>query len=275
MKSPEIPITDDHIHIDPVNGRGLDAAKDFMRAGGSHLFLVTKPSSSFGIRPRTGREYVQVFEETIAIADQIRALGIRVFVVLGIHPAEITRISAELPLNEAVAAMKKGLDIAASYISDGRAVALKSGRPHYPVPDDVLSASNDVLSHALVLAAELDCAVQVHAETGPCTDIVTLAEHAGLPCCRVVKHYATPDTPLTPSFLATHPDIPELARLSRSFTMESDYMDENSRPGAVIGPKSVPRATFRLVNDGLITNEAVFRIHKETPERVYGVEINL
>ena len=154
MKSPIIPITDDHIHIDPVNGRGLDAAKDFLRAGGSHLFLVTKPSSSFGIRPRTGREYVKVFEETIAVADQIRALGINVFVVLGIHPAEITRISAELPLNEAVAAMKKGLDIAASYISDGRAIALKSGRPHYPVPDDVLSASNDVLSHALVLAAE-------------------------------------------------------------------------------------------------------------------------
>jgi len=275
MKNPEIPITDDHIHIDPVNGRGLDAAKDFMRAGGSHLFLVTKPSSSFGIRPRTGREYVQVFEETIAIADQIRALGIHVFVVLGIHPAEITRISTELPLNDAVAAMKKGLDIAASYISDGKAVALKSGRPHYPVPDDVLSASNDILCHALVLAAELDCAVQVHAETGPCTDIVTLAEHAGLPHYRVVKHYATPDTPLTPSFLATHPDIPELARLSRSFTMESDYMDENSRPGAVIGPKSVPKATFRLLNDGLITKEAVFRIHKETPELVYGVEIKL
>jgi TatD-related deoxyribonuclease len=275
MKSPKIPITDDHIHIDPINGRGLDAAKDFMRAGGTHLFLVTKPSSSFGIRPRSGREYVQVFEETIAIADQIRELGIHVFVVLGIHPAEITRISAELPLDDAVAAMKKGLDIAASYISDGRAVALKSGRPHYPVPDDILSASNDILSHALVLAAELDCAVQVHAETGPCSDIVTLAEHAGLPHCRVVKHYATPDTPLTPSFLATHPDIPELARLSRSFTMESDYMDENSRPGAVIGPKSVPRATFRLLNDRLISTEAVFRIHKETPERVYGVEINL
>jgi TatD-related deoxyribonuclease len=275
MKSPKIPITDDHIHIDPINGRGLDAAKDFMRAGGTHLFLVTKPSSSFGIRPRSGREYVQVFEETIAIADQIRELGIHVFVVLGIHPAEITRISAELPLDDAVAAMKKGLDIAASYISDGRAVALKSGRPHYPVPDDILSASNDILSHALVLAAELDCAVQVHAETGPCSDIVTLAEHAGLPHCRVVKHYATSDTPLTPSFLATHPDIPELARLSRSFTMESDYMDENSRPGAVIGPKSVPRATFRLLNDRLISTEAVFRIHKETPERVYGVEINL
>jgi TatD-related deoxyribonuclease len=274
MKNPDIPITDDHMHIDPVNGRGLESVKDFMRAGGTHLFLVTKPSSSFGIMPRTGREYTQVFDETIAVADQARALGIRVFVVLGIHPAEITRLSAEVSLPGAVAAMKMGLTIAASYIAEGKAVALKSGRPHYPVPDEMLSASNDVLSHALTLAAELDCAVQVHAETGPCNDIVVLAERAGLTPYKVVKHYATSDTPLTPSFLATHPDIPELARIHRSFTMESDYMDENSRPGAVIGPKSVPKTTFRLLEKGVITRDDAFRIHKETPETVYGVEIN-
>ncbi len=275
MKKPDIPITDDHIHIDPVNGRGLEAAKDFMRAGGTHLFLVTKPSSSFGIIPQTGREYARVFDETILVADQVRALGIRVFVVLGIHPAEITRLSKETPLPDVVEAMKQGLCLAASYIAEGKAVALKSGRPHYPVPDHVLTASNTVLSHALTLAAELDCAVQVHAETGPCADIVLLAERAGLNPGKVVKHYATPDTPLTPSFLATHPDIPELARIHRSFTMESDYMDENSRPGAVIGPKSVPRTTFRLLTEGLITKEDTYRIHKETPEKVYGVEIKL
>lgn len=273
MKNPDIPITDDHIHIDPVHGRGLDAVKDFMRAGGTHLFLVTKPSSSFGILPRTGQEYTHVFDETIAIADQARALGVHVFVVLGIHPAEITRLSAAGSLPGAVAAMKQGLDCAASYIAEGKAVALKSGRPHYPVPDEVLTASNEVLSHALALAAGLDCAVQVHAETGPCNDIVDLAERAGLSPRRVVKHYATADTPLIPSFLATNPDIPELARISRLFTMESDYMDEDSRPGAVIGPKSVPRNTFRMLAEGSITETDAYRIHKETPETVYGVEI--
>jgi len=273
MKSPDFPITDDHIHIDPVNGRGLEAAKDFLRAGGTHLFLVTKPSSSFGILPHSGDEYALVFDKTIGIADQIRALGIGVFVVLGIHPAEITRLSANVPLSDTITTMKRGLDIAASYIGEGRAVALKSGRPHYPVPDEVLSASNEVLSHALTLAADLNCAVQIHAETGPCTDIVGMAEQAGLSPHRVVKHYATPDTPLTPSFLATHPDIPELSRMHRAFTMETDYMDENTRPGAVIGPKSVPRITHKLVTEGRITKDDACRIHKETPEMVYGVEI--
>ena len=49
MKSPAYPVTDDHIHIDPKNGRGLEAAKDFFRAGGTHLFLVSKPSWSLGV----------------------------------------------------------------------------------------------------------------------------------------------------------------------------------------------------------------------------------
>lgn len=275
MKNPRIPITDDHIHIDPQNGRGLEAAKDFLRSGGTHFFLVSKPSSSFGISPRTGDEFRLVFDETVSVAVQIRRLGLSVFVVLGVHPAEISRLSGQYPLDRVVSVMKRGLDIAGEYVSEGTAVALKSGRPHYEITPDVLNASNDVLSHGFTLAADLGCAVQVHAESGPCADMVAMAERAGLSPLRVVKHYATPDTPLTPSLIATHPAIPELAASGRQFTLESDYMDENNRPGAVIGPKSVPRATFRLLADGAITITDAQRIHKDTPEKVYGVEISL
>jgi TatD-related deoxyribonuclease len=274
MKNPDIPITDDHIHIDPRNGRGLSAARDFQRAGGTHLFLVSKPSSSFGIVPSTGEEFREVFDETVAVADAVRELGLTVFTVLGVHPAEMTRLAGHVPLTEVVSVMERGLEIAAEYIGDGRAVALKSGRPHYEVAPEILDASNEVLSFALSLAAQLGCAVQIHAESGPCTDVVELATRAGLPAFRVVKHYATPDTPLTPSLIATHPAIPELAAAGRHFTLESDYMDENSRPGAVIGPKSVPRATFRLLAEGLISPEDAHRIHVGTPSRVYGVEIS-
>jgi TatD-related deoxyribonuclease len=43
----------------------------------------------------------------------------------------------------------------------------------------------------------------------------------------------------------------------------------------VIGPKSVPRYTYQLLRNGLITEEDCFRIHAETVERVYGVRITL
>jgi TatD-related deoxyribonuclease len=275
MKSLSIPITDDHIHIDPVNGRGMEAAKDFFRAGGTHMFLVSKPSWSLGVHPAVGADYAQVFDETIRIAGLVEETGVVAFPVLGVHPAEIGRLAERMTLRKATDLMMAGLDCAARYVKEGTAVALKSGRPHYPVEPEVLAASNEILAHALTLAADCSCALQIHAESGPCEDVVTMARAAGVPVERVVKHYATPDTPLHPSFIAKHEDIPAFAREGRAFTLESDYMDENSRPGAVIGPKSVPRYTLKLLESGSITEDDCYRIHAITVGKVYGVEITL
>ena len=275
MKSPRFPITDDHIHIDPVNGRGIEAAKDFLRAGGTHIFLVSKPSWSLDIHPACGADYARVFDETLRVADLVTETGLIVYPVLGVHPAEISRLAERMSLAEAVTVMQGGLDCAARYVDEGRAVALKSGRPHYEVDENVAAASNAVLAHALALAGECRCALQIHAETGPCADIVDMARTAGVPVDRVVKHYGSPETPLHPSLIAKHEAIPALAQEHRAFTMESDFMDENSRPGAVIGPKSVPRFTKKLLESGQITTEDCFRIHAETVERVYGVTVAL
>ena len=275
MKSPAFPITDDHIHIDPVNGRGLEAAKDFMRAGGTHMFLVSKPSWSLSVHPKCGADYSGVFDETLRVADMVKGTGLVVYTVLGVHPAEISRLTERMNLEQAVTVMKAGLDCAARYVHEGKAVALKSGRPHYDVDPEILAASNDVLEHALNLAAECNCALQIHAESGPCNDVVAMAQVAKVPIERVVKHYGSPDTPLHPSLIAKHEAISQLARDKRPFTLESDFMDENSRPGAVIGPKSVPRYTNLLLKNGMITHEDCFRIHAETIEKVYGVAITL
>jgi len=275
MTLPESPITDDHIHIDPVNGRGIEAAKDFARAGGTHLFLVTKPSWSCGVEPSHAEDFREVFEQTLGIAEMVRRTGLSVFVILGVHPAEISRLAARMTVEAGAELMQRALDIAATYVAEGRAVAIKSGRPHYPVDERVWKASNAVLRHALTLGAEGTFAVQIHAESGPCEDVVGMAAAAGIEVGRVVKHFATPDTPLVPSLIAKHEAIPDLARERRVFTMESDYMDDNSRPGAVIGPKSVPRFTRRLFEAGLLSEEDVFRIHADSPAHIYGVEIAL
>jgi TatD-related deoxyribonuclease len=205
----------------------------------------------------------------------VNEIGIGAFPILGVHPAEIGHLTERMSLREAADLMMAGLDRAARYVREGTAVALKSGRPHYPVEPDVLAASNEVLMHALNLAADCSCALQIHAESGPCNDVVEMARSAGVPTERVVKHYATPDTPLHPSFIAKYEGIQDLIRAGRSFTLESDYMDENSRPGAVIGPKSVPRYTLKLLESGVITEEDCYRIHAGTVQKVYGVEIAL
>ena len=92
MQSPKFPVTDDHIHIDPVNGRGIEAAKDFLRAGGTHIFLVSKPSWSLSVHPSAVLIISAVFDETLSVAGLIEETGIVVYPVLGVHPAEISRL---------------------------------------------------------------------------------------------------------------------------------------------------------------------------------------
>ncbi len=277
MISDNIPITDDHIHIDKINGLGVKAARDFKNAGGTHLFLVSLPSWSFGIIPHCANDYREVFEKTLDTAKSIREVGLNVFTVLGVHPVEMTKLAAgtSMTLPEIEEIMSGGLEIASEYVAEGEAVALKSGRPHFPVDDDIWAASNRVLMHSLELAKDCGCALQIHAETGPCADVSDMAKSAGMDPSRVVKHFAEGDTPLSPSFIAKYEDIPRFAAEKRYFTMESDYMDDPNRPGSVIGPKSVPRFTRRLLEKGAITEEDAIRIHKISPEKIYSVDIEL
>lgn len=275
MKLPETPVTDDHIHFDPVHGRGVEAAKDFKRAGGTHVFMVALPAYSVGVCPRKGDDYRTAFDETLRVAGMVREVGVTVFPILGVHPIEVLKYADQIGLAASVDLACAGLDVAAEYIEEGKAVALKSGRPHFPVGPEVAAASEEVLLHALALGADLGCAVQLHAESGPCADIVDLAKKVGMDPGRVVKHYATPDTPLMPSFLAKQEGLAEMARAGRRFTMETDYMDDNTRPGAVLGPKSVPRVTRKMRESGAITEDDAWQIHAHTPSAVYGVEITL
>jgi len=42
--------------------------------------------------------------------------------------------------------------------------------------------------------------------------------------------------------------------------METDYLDDKTRPGAVLGPKTVPRRTLELLKQGLIDEEDAYLI---------------
>ena len=88
---------------------------------------------------------------------------------------------------------------------------------------------------------------------------------------RVIKHFATCKTPLHPSVTAREPFLADWFREGRVFTMESDFMDDNSRPGAVNGPRSVPRTIQRMLQKGDITTDDVWRIHGDVPAKLYRV----
>jgi TatD-related deoxyribonuclease len=44
MNEGKLPITDDHMHLNPLRGRGIEAIKEFRNAGGTHVFIVSLPA---------------------------------------------------------------------------------------------------------------------------------------------------------------------------------------------------------------------------------------
>ncbi|QLC32801.1 TatD family hydrolase [Halarchaeum sp. CBA1220] len=275
MRDLGTPVLDDHLHLDPRHARGIDAVTDFARSGGTHLLVVNKPSWHLGVEADTGEDFRAVFEETLdVVADASEELRGRAWPVLGVHPGLVSRLVDErgFDADEAAELMCAGLDVAAEHAADGEAVALKSGRPHYDVSESVWDASNRVLRHALERAAETGVALQLHTEaTEDLTDVAAWAEDAGLPPERVVKHYASGECAgVTPSVMCEKGYLEDAVASDGPFLMETDYVDDPERPGAVMGPKTVPRRVNWLLENG--HEAAVERAHVETPEAVYGID---
>ena len=274
MEFDDTPILDNHLHLDPENGRGIEAVTDFARAGGTHLLVVNKPSWTLGVDVAERDDFRAAFETTIEIvAEATEVLDGRAWPVLGVHPGLVSQLTERgFSPDEARDLMQAGLEVAAECVSSGTALALKSGRPHYDVSDAVWNASNAVLKHALALGAEHDCAVQLHTEASEdLTEITDWAEERGLARHRVVKHYASGRLagPI-PSVMSEKERLKRAAERGEPFLMETDFVDDPERPGAVLGPKTVPRRVRWLLENGF--EDAVRNAHIETPARVYGIE---
>jgi TatD-related deoxyribonuclease len=271
----DTPVLDNHLHLDPRHGRGIDAVEDFVHLGGTHLLVVNKPSWHLGVEPDEPADFRPVFEETVDAVDAAtEVLPGRAWPVLGVHPGLITRLVDERDFTPAAARdlMQGGLEVASEFVADGEALALKSGRPHYEVSDAVWDASNAVTRRAFELGAALDCAVQLHTEaTEDLTDLAAVAEEVGLDPSKAVKHYAEGRLAgPTPSVMSEKDRLERAAESGEPFLMETDFVDDPEKPGMVLGPKTVPRRVRWLLENG--HDEAVRRAHVETPAAVYGID---
>ncbi len=269
------PIVDHHLHLDLERGRGVAAIEEFVAAGGTHLFVVNKPSWWYGVEVDSGADFRQGFEATLDVVDAAEdLLPGRAWAVLGVHPALLSRLLVDREMDRAAARtlMEAGMELAAEYVAAGKAIALKSGRPHYPVDDATWETANAVLRHALSCAARQNCPLQLHTESGDdFTEIARWAADAGVDPDRVVKHYAGgPIAGLTPSVIARRESLSAAVEADVLFFMETDYLDDPDRPGAVLGPKTVPRRVRWLAESG---HEAALEIaHVLAPEHVYHVD---
>jgi TatD-related deoxyribonuclease len=276
-----LPILDNHIHLQP-KGRNFEAVKDFQKAGGTHLIVSHLPQK--GYRIKKGEDFKLQYDVTLDLAELSRKnTDVKLFVTLGPYPVELLRLSERMPLSQAKEVMMVGMDIAGEYVKEDKAIALgEIGRPHFPVSDEIIEASNDIMRYGMEIAKGIGCAVVLHTESGTpevCKELAQIAKDVGLPANRIVKHYSPAiidekdNHGLFPSILASKRNIEEAIAQGNRFMMETDYLDDPRRPGAVLGIKTVPKRTKALLEAGLLSEEDTRVIHKDHPERVYGIKI--
>jgi TatD-related deoxyribonuclease len=276
-----MPITDDHMHLNPRLGRGVEAIKEFRQAGGTHAFIVSLPAGECGLAISTAEDYHAVYDLTVDAVRQANEY-VHAYAVVGVHPAEFIGLAVTIGVEQAYWIVKEGLEIAAKYVAEGKAVAIKSGRPHYPVSPEMLERSNALMRYAMDLCVDQGCAIQLHTESDPGTmaSISAIAKDAGLAPYRTIKHFSPPlvreceSLNVFPSVIATKGALEEALAQGTRFMLETDFIDDPRRPGAVLGPKTVPRKTKEAIRGG-VSEDVFYKVHKDNPEKCYGIKIEL
>ena len=275
-------IFDNHIHL-RASFKGVEAAKTFEKSGGTAILLTHSPYAEVPIT--RAADYEKAYGLTLTMADAVRAAThLQVFVALGPYPVEFIQLRETLGHESATDAMKHAIDLAANDIRQGRAVAFgEIGRPHFPVGEDIIRACNDLVVYAMAQAKSLECAVVLHTEDPTPTtfaEFASMAARAGLDPKYVVKHHSTPFTRredtsgLVPSILAKEQLVVQALKGGSPFLLETDYIDDPRRPGAVLGPATVPKKTKAWLERGSLTTEQAWSIHHDLPERTYRIQIN-
>ncbi|HTW55845.1 MAG TPA: TatD family hydrolase [Thermoplasmata archaeon] len=271
-----LPVVDHHCHLSP-SGEGVAAAARFRSAGGTHLFLATQNYA--GRVPTTVEEYRDQFETTERLARQVReGTGVVVYPVVAPYPIDLVHAAPLLGVEPALAVHRTALDLAGRWVRERRAVALgEVGRPHFPVSDELAVAATEAFRHALHVAKEVGCPAVVHSADLDAAGVRALADEgrrAGLRPGQIVKHYARSrfapgtDPAVVPSYLARRELVREVVGDPSPWFLETDFLDDPARPGAVLDLATVPRRASAIAAAG--TAERLWTPFVDAVERVYG-----
>ena len=285
------PIIDQHMHLDR-SYRYLDAVEDFSKAGGTGIMLVHKPEFA-GSLPTDLRGNREAYSDTISKAEEIRkSFRLDVGIALGPHPVAWENQIGKLGLEESTELHIQAVDLALEYIDSGLANCLgEVGRPHYPVNEEIWEESNKMLLEIMSMASSAKTSVQLHVEDNnedTCLELSQICRPAGFPIDRAIRHYAPPNvsSDFTHGLSATvnvgkgsvESLVETVSKSSAPWGMETDYLDDKNRPGAVLGPKTVPKRTHefssRLLSLGWEESDVeslLFNIHSNWPESLYGI----
>jgi TatD-related deoxyribonuclease len=255
------------------------AARRFQAAGGTHLFLATQNYEREV--PTSVEDYQRQFETTERLGKDIQErTGVVVYNVVSPYPIDLVAASASLGVQPALEVHRGALDLAGTWVREHRAVALgEVGWAHFPVPSEVAAAIDTAFVHALEVARDVGCPLVVHSPDLDPAGYEALSVRAtatGVPPERVIKHYARSRCSaedrhgIVPSYLARRELVQEVRMDPGPWFLETDFLDDPTRPGAVLDLATVPRRALAIAASGPEGGERLFIPFVDSVEKVYG-----
>jgi len=273
-------IFDNHMHLSE-RGYYIKAVEEFKKYGGTHLNFC--PYTDVG-RIMRERSYKGIYEDAFRLARKAEEkTGVKIFLTVGPYPVDYMKLREKMGREEAMALMKRGMEEARDFCMEGKAIAIgEIGRPHFRVEENILKESNEIMLYGMEMAKEAGAPVILHMERATpknMKEVADMADTAGIKREKVIKHYSPPliyeneNFGIFPSVIAKEENIKEAISKGLRFMLETDYLDDRRRPGAVLALKTIPRKIKKLLEEGVIEEEEVMVINKENPERIYGIEL--
>ncbi|MGC8692079.1 MAG: TatD family hydrolase [Thermoplasmata archaeon] len=271
-------VYDNHLHLNYDNDF-LNSVKRFVKEGGNFINICNLPKMD---NPYNIEYFREQYEKTMKISKLVKEnFNIHVLITIGPYPVDFIKSEEKLGFENAYDLFIKAIDLALEYIKDNKANALgEIGRPHFNVEKIIMDYSNKMLEYAMHEASKYKIPVILHTESATrelFAELSSIAERAGMEKMKVIKHFSPPfiledeNFGIFPSVISSRENVKEAMKKGTRFFLETDFLDDPSRPGAVLDITSVPRR-YRMMEN---LDREFFKKYVEDVEenlkRIYGI----
>jgi len=276
---------DAHSHVNPVYGVGPEKiARRFKDSGGWFIVLVCLPPWSYGLEPSGVEAYDKSFRLIIDAGARYKRLGLEVAIHLGHHPSEVDYLARHgLKPFEIRDLGFRVVDLIAKYVMEGYVHGLgEFGRQHYYTKPENREVAEDIAKYAIQKAKDLDVLIHLHLDQSlnALKFASEIAKEVGMDLSRVVIHHLNPELAknaenlgLKYTVVGKVENLKMIVNSGFKCLVESDYLDDPKRPGAVIPPWTISKTWRKLLADGLCDVSYVQAINVDNIVALYRSQL--
>ncbi|RLG80141.1 MAG: hydrolase TatD [Thermoprotei archaeon] len=282
-------VSDAHAHASTIGLGAARIASKFKEAGGWFISFVSLPPHYYGLT-HSFEDIRRSIDIHVRQCNEARRAGIRVACIAGIHPAVIDKLVRLLGPSK-YDYLRRGILNIIDYIVRLKVRGLidgygEFGRPHYKTLPTSIVFNEMVMFKMLEVLRDYGGVLHLHLEQGgniTVDSINTVSQILKAPKAKVILHHSTAAMAIradkhhmSSTIVGRKDGLKELV-INRKHKpelvlVESDFIDDPKRPGAVMYPWEIANEATSLISEYREAEESLYRIMVDNVSKVYGVD---